>query len=78
MVDGQQFHGGNAETDQVVERRRMREPGVGAAQRRGHIGVRCGESADVNLVDDGVGERIPGPGMGGTGGDGAETRPRGM
>jgi len=50
-VHGQELDGGDAETAQVIEHRRRREPGIGAAKLRRHIGVKLGEALDVQLVD---------------------------
>jgi hypothetical protein len=57
LVDGQQLDRGDAEALEVLDDGGMREPRIGAAQRLGHVWVQVGQSLDVGLVDDRVGER---------------------
>jgi hypothetical protein len=57
LVDGQQLDRGDAELLQVGNRRRVRQPGICAAQRLRHIAVPGGEALHVQLVDDGVVQR---------------------
>ena len=52
LVDRQQFDRGHAERRQVLERRRVRQPGVGAANRLRDIGMPLGESLQMHFVDD--------------------------
>ncbi len=54
LVDGQQLHGRHAQLHQVLDRRRVRQPGVGAPEFLRYAGVQFGEAADVDLVDDRV------------------------
>ena len=54
VVDRQQLDRGDAERGQVLQDRRVREAGVGAAQVLGHVGVLHREPAQVQFVDDGV------------------------
>ena len=61
VVDRQQFDRGDAETDEVVQRRLMREARVGAAQFFRHAGMPCGEPAYVHFVEDRVGQRVSRP-----------------
>ena len=49
-VDGQQRQRGHAETLEMRDRRRLRQPGIGAAQRVGDAGQRHRETLDVQLV----------------------------
>ena len=51
VVHGQQLDGGDPEPLEMSERWRRREPTVGAAQMRGHLGMHDGEALDVDLVD---------------------------
>ncbi len=57
LVHREQFHGRDAQLHQVLDRGRVRQPGVGAAQFLGDARMQPGEAADVQLVDDGVGPR---------------------
>ena len=57
VMDGQELDGGDAELLEVVDAGGVAEAGVGAAQVLGDVGVALGEALDVDLVDDGVGER---------------------
>ena len=50
-VHRHQLDRGDAEPLQVVDHRRGRQPGVGAAQRWRHVGVQHREAAHVQLVD---------------------------
>ena len=50
-VHRQQLDGGDAEPLQVVDHRRVREPGVGPAQLGRNLGVALGEAPDVQFVD---------------------------
>ena len=54
LVHRQQFDRGDAEPGQVLDDRLVRQPGVGAAQRLGHIRMTHGQALDVRLVDDRV------------------------
>ena len=56
-VHRHQLDGRHAEALQVVDDRRGREPGVGAAQCRRHVGMPHGEAAHVRLVDHRVAPR---------------------
>ena len=49
-VDGQQRQRGHAETLEMRDRRRLRQPGIGATQRVGDAGQRHRETLDVQLV----------------------------
>ncbi len=51
LVDGQQLHGRHAQLHQVLDRRRVRQPGVGAPEFLRYAGVQLGEAAHVDLVD---------------------------
>ena len=57
LVHRQQLDRRDAERRQVLERGRVREPGVGAAQLLGDAGMALREALDVHLVDDGL---VPG------------------
>jgi hypothetical protein len=57
LLHRQQAHRGNAEALQVRDRRVARQPGVGAAQRRGHAGMAHREAAYVQLVEHRVSQR---------------------
>ena len=59
VVDRKQLHRGDAQADEVFQRRRCRKPRVRAPQLRRHPRVELGEALDVGLVDDrvGVGDR---------------------
>ncbi|CAO0831035.1 hypothetical protein SMICM17S_11286 [Streptomyces microflavus] len=57
LVDRQQFDGGHPQPGQVVDRGRVRESGVRAAQLGRDVRVELGEAAYVEFVDDGVGPR---------------------
>ena len=59
LVHGQQLDGGDAEVDEVLDRLRVREAGVGALQLLGHARHALREALDVRLVDDGLLERHP-------------------
>jgi hypothetical protein len=52
VVNGQQLDGRDAERLQVLERGRVGEPRVGAAQVLAHVRVELREALDVHLVDD--------------------------
>ncbi|CAM5503278.1 hypothetical protein SCYAM73S_04163 [Streptomyces cyaneofuscatus] len=54
LVDRQQLDGRHPEPRQVVDRGRVREPGVGAAQLGRDVRVELGEAAYVEFVDDRV------------------------
>ena len=58
--DRHQLDGGDAEPDQMVEDGRLREPEIGAAQGRRHLGMQLGQAADVRLVENGVVPGVPG------------------
>ena len=62
---GHQLDGGDAQPDEVLDRRRVRERRAGAPQRLRHLGVRPREAAHVQLVDDGGGPRNARPDVGG-------------
>ena len=51
LVHRHQLHRGHAEPGQVLDHRRVGQPGVRAALVGGHLGVAQGEAADVRLVD---------------------------
>ena len=57
LMDREQLHRGHTEPLQVPDGGGMRQPGVGAAQLLGHVGVQLGEPLDVDLVEDRVGHR---------------------
>jgi hypothetical protein len=57
LVRRQELDGRDAEVGEVLDRRRVREAGVGAADLLGDVGVLLREALDVHLVDDGVRER---------------------
>ncbi len=52
LMNRQQFDGGDSEVLQVLDRDRMRETGVGAAQLLRNVRVRAAESLDVRFVHD--------------------------
>ncbi len=54
LVHRHQLHRGDAQLQQVVDGRRVRQAGVGAAQVGRNAGVLRGEALDVQLVDDGL------------------------
>ena len=54
LVHRHQLDRGDAELREVVDRGRVRDPGVRAADLLGHAGVGHREALDVRLVDDGV------------------------
>ena len=54
LVHRQQLDGGDAKPGEVLQHRGMREAGVRAAQLRGHVGMPCGDSLHVGLVDHGA------------------------
>jgi hypothetical protein len=54
VLHRQQFDGGDPEGLQVPDERGVGQPRVGAAQRRGDVGVAHRRAAHVHLVDDGV------------------------
>ena len=56
VLHRQQFDGGDTQSLQVVDRRRVRQTGVGAADLGRDVRVQPGESLDVDLVHHGVGE----------------------
>ncbi len=58
VVDWQQFDRGHAKVDKVLQGRLVSQSRVGAAQLLRYARVACGESTNVNLVKDGVGERV--------------------
>jgi hypothetical protein len=58
-LDRLELERGHAEGDQVVDHRLAGEAEVGAAQLRGHVRVTHRRSADVGLVDDGLGPGDP-------------------
>ena len=51
LVDGEQLHGGDAETGQVVDDRAGGEPGIGATQLGRYLWVALREALCVHLVD---------------------------
>src|SRR5207244_8590649 len=51
LVDGEQLHGGHAETGQVVDDRAGGEPGIGATQLGRYLWVALREALCVHLVD---------------------------
>ena len=53
-VHRQKLHRGDAELSQVIGHHRLRETCVGAAQLRGHLGMRFREAAHVQLINHGV------------------------
>ncbi|CAM5226377.1 hypothetical protein STENM327S_03350 [Streptomyces tendae] len=61
LVHRQQLHRRHAQPCQVLDRRRVREARVGAAQLGRDAGVELGEAAHVQLVDDRVRPRRLGP-----------------
>ena len=76
QVNRQQLDRGDAELAEMAQRRCRGEPGVGAAQRRRHLGVKLGEALDVHFVEDrfvprGARRRIVAPGEA-VAGDGGE------
>ena len=62
LVHRQQLDGGDAEVGQVAGDCRVGQPGVGAPELFGHVGVALGEALDVGLVDDRLVERDVGGG----------------
>jgi hypothetical protein len=60
VVHWQQLDRSDAEVDEVVQGGLVREPGIGAAELVRHTGVGRGEPTHVHLVEDRVGERMPG------------------
>ena len=52
LVDRHELHGGDAELREVLDDRRVRHAGVGAAQLLGDVGVTHRHALDVRLVDD--------------------------
>ena len=52
LVHRHQLDGGDVQRLQVVDDRRVGEPGVGAAQFLGDAGMRLRHALDVRLVDD--------------------------
>src|SRR5690606_8248786 len=60
LVHGHQLHRGDTEGGQMLHHGGVGEPGVGAAQFGGHLGVGAGEALDMGLVDHGVGVRAAG------------------
>ena len=60
-VHGEQLDAGHAEPGQVGDRRRVSQPGVGAAQVLGDSGQAAGQALDVRLVDHRVGPVDAGP-----------------
>ncbi len=54
LVHRQQLDRRDPEPLQVLDERRVGEPGVGAAQLGRHVGMLAGGPLDVDLVDDGV------------------------
>ena len=52
LVDGHQFDRGDAELLQVLNHRRVRDAGIGAALLFGDLRVQLGQAFDVGLVDD--------------------------
>ena len=60
VVDRLQLDGGDAEAQQVVDRCRMGQAGIGASQRLRHRRVGGGEALDVQLVDDRLAHRTAG------------------
>ena len=52
LVHGEQLDGGDSQRGEVLEDRRVREPGVGAAHLGRDVGVPHGQALDVGLVDD--------------------------
>lgn len=57
LVHGHELDRRHAESLQVVDDGGVGDPGVRAALRLGHIGMRAGESGDVRLVDDALAVR---------------------
>ena len=56
-VHGEEFDRGDPERVEVLDHRRMGEPGVGAVEGGRHIGLSLGEALEVALVDDRAVER---------------------
>ena len=52
VVDRQQLDGGDAQVEEVLDRRLGGQPGVGAAELLGHAGMQLREALDVDLVDE--------------------------
>jgi hypothetical protein len=52
MMDGEQLHGGDSETGEVIEDDRGGEPGVRPPKTSRYRRVPGGEALDVDLVDD--------------------------
>ncbi len=63
VVDGQQLHGGHAQRAQVLDGGRVRQPGIGAPDRRRDARVAHREALDVDLVQDRVVIGDPGTGI---------------
>ena len=59
VVHRQQLHGRHPEPDQVLHRRRMRQPRVGPPQRLRYPGMPRREALHVQLVDHGLAHRPP-------------------
>ena len=57
VLDREQFHRGDAEGEQVIEHRRMSQPGVGPAEVFRHGRVQLGVALDVQFVEHRVGHR---------------------
>lgn len=57
LVDGEQLDGRDAEFHEVLDRGRVRQPGVRPAQFLGDVGVQRGEPPHMHLVDHRVGPR---------------------
>ena len=51
LVHGHQLDGGHSQVGEVLDHRRMRQPGVRAADLFGDVRVRLGQALDVRLVD---------------------------
>ena len=64
LVDRQQLDGGHAERAEVVDGHGVGQPGVGAPQQLGDVGVGGGEPLDVDLVDDRLVQRDVGRAVG--------------
>ncbi len=63
LVRRQELDGGDPEVGEVLDRCRVRESGVGAADLLGDVGVLLREALDVHLVHDGVGVGGPRAGV---------------
>ena len=60
LLHRHELHRRDAEINQVLQHRRLRQPEVGAAQVRRHVRVQAGKSLHMQLVDDGLVQRRAG------------------